>query len=44
LAQGVPNPTVDPTQITGMSLWFPWSDGSAAYNVDLWLDDVAFGR
>ena len=42
LTRGVPNPTVDPSQITGMALWFPWSDGGAPYVADLRLDDVAF--
>jgi hypothetical protein len=44
LTQGIPNPTVDPSQITGMSLWFPWSTGSASYDVDVRLDDIAFIR
>jgi hypothetical protein len=39
---GKPVDTVDPTELDGVQFQFPWTEGMAAYDVDLTLKDLKF--
>jgi hypothetical protein len=46
LSGGRPHPQVDPSQVTDIAFWLPWSAGpvfySMDYDIDITLDNVAF--